>query len=264
MAIIWIVCGGHRGAGKTRVAHALAKTLPDALCAKLGCARVKLEKPANYFQDPRAFRDFVRRNRHRTHMVLEVNRSADRRLGNVVVFIEGHPGHASPRSDVTRLRATAHIRIPGERREWEEILARWLPSSSLRRRVCAVFAEQARYQRERRPAVRTKVWFVQRGSRVFGLGLARLLQTLAEQGTLRAAAAGCAVSYRHAWGLLRAAERQLGGRLVKRRPGGAGGGQTTLTVEGRRLLKIFLNVNREVEMFADRTFARHWTKESDG
>jgi molybdate transport system regulatory protein len=264
MATTWVVCGAHKGAGKTRVAQALAQVLPDALCAKLGCAPAKLEKPAHYFRDPHAFRAFIRRNRYRAHLVLEVNRWADRRLGDVVVFLEGAPGHASPRPDVARLRAAAHIRIPGERRNWEAVLACHLPSASLRRSVCAVFAAQGRFQRDCRPAVRTKVWFVQHGKRIFGPGLARLLQTLAEHGTLRAAAVQCAVSYRHAWGLLRTAERQFGQPLVRRQPGGTGGGRTTLTEEGRRLLVVFHKVNREVERFADRAFARHWKRESAG
>lgn len=262
MATVWIICGAHKGAGKTRVARALAKALPDALCAKLGCAPVKLDKPANYFRDPRAFRSFVRQNLHRTHVVLEVNRWADRRLGDVVVFVEGSPDHASPRPDVARLRAAAHIRIPGERRDWEAVLARHLSSAHVRRKVCTVFAAQARFQHDRRPAARTKVWFVQHGKRVFGLGLARLLQTLDEQGTLQAAAANCAVSYRHAWGLLRTAERQLGHPLVRRQTGGAGGGRTTLTEKGRHLLNIFMKVNRAVERVADRVFEQQWKKEA--
>jgi molybdate transport system regulatory protein len=262
MATTWIVCGAHKGAGKTHVAQALAKVLPDALCAKLGCAPAKLEKPAHYFQDPRAFRAFIRCNRQHTHLVLEVNRWVDRRLGDVIIFVEGAPGHASPRPDVARLRAAAHIRIPGKRHDWEATLARHLPSTSLRRKVCAIFEAQARFQRDGRPAVRTKVWFVQSGKRVFGPGLAHLLQMLAEQGTLRAAAEQCAVSYRYAWGLLRTAERQLGQPLVQRQPGGTGGGRTTLTEEGQRLLGVFQKVNRDVEPFADRAFARHWMKES--
>jgi molybdate transport system regulatory protein len=264
MATIWIVCGAHKGAGKTRVAQALARLLPDALCAKLGCAPAKLEKPAHYFRDPRAFRAFIHRNRHRTHLVLEVNRYADRRLGDVVVFVEGAPGHASPRPDVARLRAAAHNRIPDARRNWEKALARHLPSASMRRKACAVFAAQTRFRRDDRPAVRTKVWFVQRGKRIFGPGLARLLETLEEQGTLRAAADACAVSYRHAWGLLRAAERQFGQPLVRRQPGGTGGGRTTLTTEGQRWRVVFRKVNREVELCADRAFARHWKKEPSG
>lgn len=264
MATVWIVCGAHKGAGKTRVAQALAQALPDALCAKLGCAPVKLEKPANYFVDPRAFRAFVRRNRHRTHLVLEVNRWADRKLGDVVVFVEGSPDHASPRPDVARLRAAAHIRIPGERRDWDAVLARHVSSASLRRKVCAVFAAQARFHRDRRPAVRTKVWFVQHGKRVFGLGLARLLQTLANQGTLRSAALTCGVSYRHTWGLLRTAERNLGHPLVQRQSGGTGGGRTVLTEEGRRFLAVFMKTNRTIELAADRAFQRYWKKESAG
>ena len=264
MATVWIVCGAHRGAGKTRVAQALARILPDAVCAKLGCAPAKLEKPANYFRDPRAFRAFVRRNRRRTHLVLEVNRWADRRLGDVVVFVDGSPSHASPRPDVVRLRAAADIRIPGLWRDWEAALSRHMSSASLRRRVRAVFTAQARFQRDRRPAVRTKVWFVRHGKRVFGLGLARLLENLVARGTLRAAATACGVSYRHAWGLLRAAEGQLDGPLVERQPGGSDGGRTTLTAEGRRLLRVFLKVNDAVEAFADRAFARHWRKEPAG
>ncbi|MGH8553199.1 MAG: winged helix-turn-helix domain-containing protein, partial [Methylococcales bacterium] len=44
--------------------------------------------------------------------------------------------------------------------------------------------------------------------------LFRLLQTIHDLGSLRAAAAECALSYRHAWGLLQKWERLAGHPLV--------------------------------------------------
>ena len=64
------------------------------------------------------------------------------------------------------------------------------------------------------------------------------------------------MSYRHAWDDLRAAEERLGKRLVLRRAGGAGGGQSRLSAEGRRLLGAFRRVERQVADFADDCFAR--------
>lgn len=66
--------------------------------------------------------------------------------------------------------------------------------------------------------------------------LAPLLEGVEREGSITRAAAGIGVSYRFAWGLLKAAEARLGARLLERRAGGAGGGGATLTAAARDLL----------------------------
>lgn len=104
------------------------------------------------------------------------------------------------------------------------------------------------------PSVRTKVWIETAGSRVFGSGLARLLENIERFGSLRRAADEAGMSYRYAWNLIGAAEDDLRTRLIIRRTGGSGGGGSALSAEGRRLLGIFRALSREVADFADARF----------
>jgi len=102
--------------------------------------------------------------------------------------------------------------------------------------------------------VRTKVWFQIGPSRVFGRGLAALLEAVARRGTLRAAANDVNMSYRYAWELIRQAERRLGKALLDRRVGGARGGASALTGDGEHMLAVFNQLNEEVAAFADKRF----------
>jgi molybdate transport system regulatory protein len=74
---------------------------------------------------------------------------------------------------------------------------------------------------------------------VFGDGKLRLLQEIERQGSLTEAAAALGISYRKAWGDLRKAEECLQKQLIERFRGGRGGGQTTLTGDGRELVKRY-------------------------
>ena len=104
-------------------------------------------------------------------------------------------------------------------------------------------------------AVRTKVWLETDGMHAFGTGLARLLEGVARTGTLREAARAAHISYRHAWDMIKTAEKHLGKELILPRPGGIGGGQSALSAKGRHLLEVFRRVNREVADFADAQLA---------
>ncbi|MEW6742235.1 MAG: LysR family transcriptional regulator [Planctomycetota bacterium] len=287
MALVWIVCGAGKGVGKTRVAQSLRGVLPGAVCAKLGCARAKLDKPTHYFRDPATLRAFLEEHRDRPHVILEVNRWDVRRLGDIVIFIEGRPGRRSVRSDVAKLRAAAHIVIkpapdtggagskalPGRPEErvrparsprvgggataaWNHVLRKWLPDRRLRRAVCAVFADQQRHLSHPRLEVRTKVWFVHGGKQVFGLGLYQLLREMVESGSLQQAAKRCGVSYRYAWGLLNTIERDWQRQLIARRRDGGRGRASVLTEDGLQCLRLFKKVNDEVERVADRCLQR--------
>ena len=87
--------------------------------------------------------------------------------------------------------------------------------------------------------LRSKVWLERDGELVFGPGRARLLEALAERGSISAAAEELDMSYRRAWAMLKASERRLGSRLVERTRGGAGGGGARLTPVGQKVLETF-------------------------
>jgi len=263
----WIVCGAGRRVGKTHLARELCEVLPHAVYAKQGHGRPNKRKPPNYFRDHEALGRFLARCEGRSeHVVVESNELARRGEGDVIIYVDAPPGMADVRDDAARLMQAADVRVAASStmRDWRRALRGSLADGGLREGVCQALWAQKRYLFGEGLAVRSKVWFVCDGEHVFGPGLARLLEGVERHGTLSAAARAEGMSYRHAWDDLRAAEERLGERMVLRRPGGAGGGQSRLSAEGRRLLAAFRRVERQVADFADDRFAHCIQDGADG
>jgi len=108
----------------------------------------------------------------------------------------------------------------------------------------------------RRLKVKSKVWVELDGQPVFGDGKARLLQALAETGSIRGAAERLGMSYRAAWGRLREMERRLGQPVVARRAGGLGGGGSELTDFGKEMLRRYLEFRQGLNEVVDRRFRK--------
>ena len=85
--------------------------------------------------------------------------------------------------------------------------------------------------------LRAKVWLERDGTFVIGEGGVDLLRAIDRWQSLTESARAVGWSYRHAWGYLRNAEKQLCVPLVKTSPGKGSDRGTTLTAEGRGLLK---------------------------
>jgi len=66
-----------------------------------------------------------------------------------------------------------------------------------------------------------------------------LLNAISETRSLSSAAAGMNMSYRKAWGIIREVEERLGFNLVEKYRGGAEGGHTELTQEGKELMNAY-------------------------
>jgi molybdate transport repressor ModE-like protein len=67
----------------------------------------------------------------------------------------------------------------------------------------------------------------------------RLLELVAETGSLAEAASTMKLSYRRAWGKIKELEENLGIPLVESRVGGRGGGRSALTAEGTAIVQAF-------------------------
>jgi molybdate transport system regulatory protein len=89
-----------------------------------------------------------------------------------------------------------------------------------------------------------KWWLEKDGALVLGRGRCMLLEAIDSQGSLREAARVCGISYRAAWGKLRASEERLGEALAETRPGKRG---MRLTPRARQLLQIFHQVDEELQ-----------------
>lgn len=83
--------------------------------------------------------------------------------------------------------------------------------------------------------IKHKVWLERSGRVVFGQGREALLRAIDECRSLNAAAKKLNMSYRAAWGRLKASEERLGIKLVEH----ASGQALTLTDEARCLLSEF-------------------------
>jgi len=93
-----------------------------------------------------------------------------------------------------------------------------------------------------------EVWLTNRetGNRINDQ-LVRLLTLIKKKGSIRSAAQESGLSYRKAWGDLRAAEKFLGFSLVDTFRGGKEGGQTRLTEDGADLVRGFSQLHQDFD-----------------
>jgi molybdate transport repressor ModE-like protein len=98
--------------------------------------------------------------------------------------------------------------------------------------------------RHRKPASlvpRVKVWLETIGRRyAFGMGLAEILQSVDQAGSMKQGAANLGKSYRYVWGRIKDGEQALGLQLVETQVGGQGSQRSSLTPEARLLVDNFL------------------------
>jgi molybdate transport system regulatory protein len=85
------------------------------------------------------------------------------------------------------------------------------------------------------------------GQPVLGPGRLELLRLLEEQGSISQAARRLKITYRKAWGQIRAMEEKLGLPLVQKQTGGHGGGGARLTPEARDLLSRYERLTQGME-----------------
>jgi len=107
-----------------------------------------------------------------------------------------------------------------------------------------------------RPAQR--LWLHDGGTPVFGSGMRELLIRVEATGSLHRAASDMGMAYSKAWSIVRRAEEHLGVTLLARQAGGAGGGGSTLSEEGRWIVEAFGALREEAAELLDDLFARHF------
>ena len=258
MATLWTICGAARGVGKTHLALALCEMLPDAVYVKLGGGRPDPNKPPKLVRTEKEVEAFIEKHAATCqHIVAEANPLARKGKGDVIIFIDVPPGHEDPRDDREELRASSHIAIStgANVRNWKNVLRARLSDPESADRALGLILEQQRFLNGPEMRARSKIWFVVGTQRVFGSGLARLLESIDRLGSLTEAAKATKISYRRAWDLIKEAEGGLGSRLIIPHAGGAGGGGSVLSEDGRRLLAVFKVLSRDVAALVDTRFA---------
>lgn len=87
------------------------------------------------------------------------------------------------------------------------------------------------------------LWLTAAGQVLAGTARIALLRAIAENGSLTQAAKAAGVSYKGAWDAVDAMQRLAGAPLVERSSGGRGGGSTTLTPRGAKLVQRFAEID---------------------
>jgi len=86
---------------------------------------------------------------------------------------------------------------------------------------------------------RQKLWLELDGRIIMSDYRVRLLELVANSGSLARAASAMGLSYRRAWGKVKELEENLKAPLVQSEVGGAGGGHTTLTPAGEAFVVAY-------------------------
>lgn len=93
------------------------------------------------------------------------------------------------------------------------------------------------------------------GDEYIGPGIIRLLELSDSTGSMNEACSEMGMAYSKAWKILKQAERITGQKLLDRITGGAGGGSSQLTPEGRKLVEDYREFKLRLEKSADEHFA---------
>ena len=90
--------------------------------------------------------------------------------------------------------------------------------------------------------------------KIFGPGIAELLEHVDELHSLRKATAAMGMAYSKAWNIVKNTENALGFPLLETHIGGKGGGYAELTDRGRQFLAAYRQFESVVHAYADEIF----------
>lgn len=108
--------------------------------------------------------------------------------------------------------------------------------------------------------VECKFSLVDNGLFLFGPGSKALFELIGSTGSVKAACEDMGMSYSKAWKKIKEAESALGCEVVTRVQGGKGGGQASLTPQGRWLLEAYSSFVDEATASVQEVFERHFGK----
>jgi molybdate transport system regulatory protein len=102
--------------------------------------------------------------------------------------------------------------------------------------------------------IRSKIWIEVGGEPVFGRGRRFLLEAINDHGSINRAAKVINISYRKAWGYIKAMEERLGFKLVERQKGGRNGGGASLTNDAKVFLRQYGKLEYGIKEIVDKKF----------
>jgi len=92
------------------------------------------------------------------------------------------------------------------------------------------------------------------GKGIMGDGKWQILKAIEKHGSLKAATVALGLTYRRTWGDLKQIEKNLGYPLLEKKRGGKHGGETSLTIEGKRLVNAFDKFHKKTDRFMEKAF----------
>lgn len=92
-----------------------------------------------------------------------------------------------------------------------------------------------------------RIWLKKDEDKIFGKGPKELLERTEQMGSLRKAANSMNMSYSKAWNLVSNLEKSLGFKVLDKTVGGADGGSSTLTAEGKELISKYNKLEERIE-----------------
>ena len=110
--------------------------------------------------------------------------------------------------------------------------------------------------------IRSKIWIEVDGEPVFGRGRRFLLEAVGSHGSINRAAQEVDISYRKAWGHIKAMEERLGVKLIERQTGGKNGGGASLTAEAREFLRKYEALEKGMQEIVDSKFHEIFSDEN--
>lgn len=100
-----------------------------------------------------------------------------------------------------------------------------------------------------------KIWFTDKEDNgILGDGKWKILKAIDETGSLTAACDKLGITYRRTWNDLKTIEQQLGFALLEKSRGGVEGGSTSLTPEGKKLIKAFDDFHEKMDLIMQQHF----------
>ena len=114
-----------------------------------------------------------------------------------------------------------------------------------------------------------KTWFrtdivLGRDEEAFNGLTASFLEAAGEYGSMLSACEKCGISYSKGWKMVRAAEEQFNVVFLTRQPGGAKGGSSELTPEGRRFIAAYRAFEQKVREYAGEIYPEYASALSGG
>jgi molybdate transport system regulatory protein len=100
-----------------------------------------------------------------------------------------------------------------------------------------------------------KIWLsTTYGESIMGDGKWQMLKAIEKHGSLMAATEAMGLTYRKTWDNLKKIENVLGVRLLDKSRGGTGGGTTSLTPEGKKLVRAFDLFHKKYDKLLNKAF----------